>query len=131
MTVDFGTDINTPGAMDLDPFFTEIEGVDALGQACARRLMTPRGSLVGDAAYGYDVRAHLNDDDPNTSAIAAAVADELAKDERVESATATVTFDGAAGSLTITATVFTAAGPFRLVLAVSAVTVELLDMEAA
>jgi len=131
VTVDFGTDINTPGVMDLDPFFREISDAEALGQACARRLVTPRGSLVGDPAYGYDVRAHLNDDDPNTGAIALAVADELAKDERVQRATSVVTFDELAGSLTIVATVFTADGPFRLTLAVSSVTVELLDVEAA
>ena len=131
MTVDFGTDINTPDAMDLDPFFGETSGAESLGQACARRLVTPRGSLLGDQSFGYDVRVHLNDDAPNASTISAAIADELVKDERVQSATATVTFDELGGSLTIVATVFTAAGPFRLTLAVSAVTVDLLDMEAA
>lgn len=128
---DFGTDIATPGLLDIDPHFIEVSGVDALGQALGRRLVTPRGSLVGDPAYGYDARAHMNDDDPNTGAIALAVADELAKDERVQRATAVVTFDELAGSLTIVATVFTADGPFRLTLAVSSVTVELLDVEAA
>ena len=130
MTVDFGTDINTPGVMDLDPFFREISGVEVLGQACARRLVTPRGSLVGDPAYGYDVRVHLNDDDPSPSAIGLEVAAELAKDERVESASAVVTFDQLAGTLRIVADVLTAAGPFRLTLDVSAVSVAVL-LEAA
>ena len=76
------------------------------------------------------MRVHLNDDDPSPSAIALSVADELVKDERVESATATVTFDGSAGSLRIVADVLTALGPFRLTLDVSAVSVAVL-LEAA
>lgn len=130
MTTDFGTDIATPGLFDIDPYFTFSTGAEGLGEALGRRLVTPRGSLEGDAAYGYDVRVFLNDDDPNPDAIALGVADELVKDERVQSASAVVTFDSLAGSLTIVADVLTAGGPFRLTLDVSAVSVAVL-MEAA
>lgn len=126
---DFGTDIATPGLMDLDPYFTFATGPEGLGEALGRRLVTPRGSLEGDASYGYDVRVHLNDDAPSPTAIALSVADELVKDERVQSATATVTFDQLAGLLRIVADVLTALGPFRLTLDVSAVSVAVL-MEA-
>ena len=127
---DFGTDIATPGLLDIDPYFTFSTGAAGLGEALGRRLVTPRGSLEGDSAYGYDVRVHLNDDDPSPSAIALEVSAELVKDERVQSATATVTFEGSAGSLRIVADVLTALGPFRLTLDVSAVSVAVL-LEAA
>lgn len=130
MTVDFGTDINTPGLFDIDPYFTFSTGPEGLGEALGRRLVTPRGSLEGDSAYGYDVRVFLNDDDPNPGAIALGVADELVKDERVQTAAAVVTFDALAGTLRIVADVLTALGPFRLTLDVSAVSVAVL-LEAA
>lgn len=124
MTTDFGTDINTLDLLDLDPYFTEVTGHEGLGQALGRRLVTPRGSLEDDPAYGYDVRVRMNDDDPNVDAIAVEVAAELVKDERVESASASVTF--MESSLRIVADVLTALGPFRLTLDVSAVSVALL-----
>lgn len=130
MTIDYGTDIHTPDAMDLDPAFSFVSGLPALGEALARRLVTARGSLDGDPNYGHDVRQYLNDDTPDTGAIGAAVSDELAKDERVDAVTASVRFDSAAGVLFITATGFASTvGPFRLVIAIDAVTVALLDME--
>lgn len=116
---DFGTDIATPGLLDIDPHFIEVSGVDALGQALGRRLVTPRGALEGDPAYGYDLREHLNNEDPDFVAIGAEVAAELLKDERVARARASATFDGS--TLTVTADVLTALGPFRLTLDVSAV----------
>lgn len=133
MTVDFGFDLNTPDVADLDPYFTAISEGELIGQALARRLVTPRGALAligDDPRYGYDVRVHLNDEDPNVGAIEAAVVEQLVLDERVQRATATVTFDSEAGTLQIVATAYTAAGPFRLTLDVSAVTVTLLTTEA-
>jgi len=130
MTIDYGTDIHTPDAMDLDPLFTFVSGLPALGEAFARRLVTARGSLDGDALYGYDVRQHMNDDAPDVAAIAAAVTDELSKDERVEGVRSAVTFDELAGVLRITATGYASTtGPFALVLAIDAVTVAILDAE--
>lgn len=40
---DLGTDISTPDGLDLDPMMRTVSGVRALGQALARRLITPRG----------------------------------------------------------------------------------------
>ena len=126
-----GADINC--ASGLDPLFTLVSGRTALGQAIARRLQTPRGTLawIGDTAdYGYDVRQHLNDDAPDVAAIAAAVTDELSKDERVEGVRASVAFDELAGTLRITATGYASTtGPFALVLSIEAVTVAILDAE--
>mgnify|MGYP003424112033 FL=1 len=129
MTTDFGVDIATPDAADIDPYFSTVTGWRGLGQALARRLVTPRGSLIDDDAYGYDLRSRLNDTftASDLAQLGAVVRRELEADERVESAMAAVTF--ARGTLTVRAAVQTADGPFRLVLAVSSVTTEILAAE--
>lgn len=134
MTTDFGVDIHTPNAMGVDPYFSLVSGVDALVERLLRRLVTARGSLelIGDdPAFGYDVRAHLYEEDSDTGAIATAVNDELAKDECVEVVTSAVSFDEGGGSLRIAANVLSAFGPFKLVLAVDAVSASVLAVEAA
>lgn len=126
---DFGVDIATPDAADIDPYFTTVSGWRGLGQALARRLITPRGSLIDDDAYGYDLRSRLNDTftPADLAQLGAIVRRELEADERVDYATAAVTFSQ--GALRVTAAVQTAEGPFRLVLAVSSVTTEILAAE--
>lgn len=134
MSVDFGVDVSTPDGMDLDPYFVFTSGEETLAQALLRRLVTPRGSLalVGDdPAYGFDLRAVLNDDEPNMAAIENGIVEQFELDERVERATAAVTFDDATETLRVVATAYTAAGPFRLTLDVSSVTAVLLAVEAA
>lgn len=130
MTVDLGTDISTPDASDLDPMFRLVSGTRGLAEALARRLVTPRGTLLDDPAYGYDLRSRLNDNltPGDLAQLAVDVRAELARDERVEDAAVTVTF--ANSTLRVAAVVATAAGPFRLVLAVSSVTAEVLAAEA-
>ena len=134
MTVDlaalFGSDINCLGGFDLDPYFDLVEGAECLGQALLRRLLVVRGGLLDDPSYGFDVRAYLNDSAPNLASVEGGVVEQLEADERVERATATATFNDVTGVLRITATAFTGAGPFRLVLDVSALTVALLTVEA-
>jgi len=134
---DLGTDISTPAGTDglpgLDPAFRVVSGRTALAQALLRRLTTPRGSLVGDAGYGHDVRAWANDtlDAGALRRIEARVADELRADERVDDVAVVATF--AAEVLRIVARVRPVDGsaPLRLTLAVSTVTAELLSAEAA
>lgn len=128
---DYGADINTPGGLDLDPWFTFVSGPDAVAQACVRRLTTARGSLLDDPDYGYDLRLFVNDHAPNAVAIAAEVEDQLVRDERVLRASATVTFTEATGTLAVSVFLTLAEGTFRLTLEVSAVTVTLLTTEAA
>lgn len=130
--VDFGSDISSPigpgGEMDLSPFLESVDGLEMLGQRLIRRITTPTGSVIDDEEWGIDVRAWLNDETPSEREIAWAVASQWEADECVESAEVLVTFEE--GALTIKGTVETAAGPFEMVLAVSAVTVELLRLEA-
>ncbi len=126
----FGTDFSTfvGGVMDLDPNFALIGGPRVVAEAVARRLMTPRGGLLGTPNYGIDLRAFLNAAmTPDTIAsVKAAVQAEATEDERVLSASADVTFTESTQSLRVAVQGLTAVGPFSLVLAVSSLTVSLL-----
>ena len=94
-----------------------------LGRAGARAASLARVNA------GRLLRSRLNDSltPGDLAALGAVVKRELEADERVETATPTITF--AAGALRVAARITTAAGPFRLVLAVGAVTAEILATE--
>lgn len=130
MTVDLGTDVSTPDASDIDPMFRLVRGVRGLAEACGRRLVTPRGSLLDDPGYGYDLRGRLNDNltPADLAQLAVEVRAELMRDERVEEASVTVTL--ASNALRVSGVVLSSAGPFRLVLSVSSITAEVLAAEA-
>jgi len=128
---DYGLDINTPGGLDLDPAFASIAGPEAVLQVAVRGLSTAPGSLPDAPEWGYNLRAHVNDHEVSPRSIEAAVVAQVLRDERVRRATATVTFDAASGTLSVTLLLVLAEGTFRLVLAVSAVSVEVLAAEAA
>lgn len=123
---DYGHDLSC--VEDLDDEMTEIDGRMVLGQAIARRLITPRGGLIDDPNYGTDVRGYLNDDVDNATIqrLASEIAAEAIKDEQVLSATATVSV--LAGVMTVAVAVVDAAGPFKLVLAIDAVDVTILKV---
>jgi phage baseplate assembly protein W len=116
---------------DLDAAGRTVSGNEALAQALARRLQTPRGSLAAigdDADYGLDLRDYVGED-TGTGAeaeIEAAVRAECLKDERVRDVDVTAVIRDRA--LTVSLRVASTAGVVRLVLAVSAVTVDLLKV---
>ena len=115
------------GAFDLDVHAPPVEGLAALAQALAHRLVTPRGSLLDDPTYGEDARAWVNDDldDSDLGDLEARVETELRVDERVDDARCAATF--ADERITLDCIVTPAVGrTFRLVLAVSDITVEIL-----
>ena len=128
---DYGLDIITPGGLDLDPAFASIAGPEAVLQVAVRGLSTAPGSLPDAPEWGYNLRAHVNDHEVSPRSIEAAVVAQVLRDERVRRATATVTFDAASGTLSVTLLLVLAEGTFRLVLAVSAASVEVLAAEAA
>jgi phage baseplate assembly protein W len=107
------TDLSSPGIY--------VTGNQAIGEAIARRLQTPRGGLIDDPNYGYDLTDFLNDDltTADLALIQSNVNAECVKDERVTAASTTLTFTG--GVLIVTIAVTTSAGPFTLVLSVSSV----------
>lgn len=88
----YGTDIVWTSDLvepmsDVDPTSTA-----AISQALIRRLDCPRGRLVDDADYGLDVRGYLNRGTTTAeiNALAGAIRNEVEKDDRVVSATVTV-----------------------------------------
>jgi hypothetical protein len=116
----------------------EVSGRACLAEALVRRLATSRGTLIDVVApsttanYGNDVLGLLNEDvDARTLAMmGASVNAEMRKDERVVDAETRVTLiPGIAGpnSLLLDITITDGVGPFKLVLMVSQVTVQLLS----
>lgn len=130
MTIDLGTDLSTPDGADLDPLGGTVSGARAVGQAIARRLVTPRGGLLDDPSYGYDLRQLVGEAlrPGDLATVQAEVADQCRADERVDDAAVTVTQSGAAVRVEIILAL-EATGPLRLVLSVSAVTSEILALE--
>lgn len=95
-------------------------GNQCVAEAIARRLQTPRGGLIDDPNYGYDLTAWLDADvtPAQIASIQSNVNAECVKDQRVTSAQSTVTFLPT-GLLIVTIQLTTAAGPFSLTLSVS------------
>ncbi len=126
MATDYGSDIHCID--DIDPSFSVVTGRLAVAQALARRLGTPRGGLFYDPEYGFDLRQFANAgfNQALSFQISAGIEAECVKDERVRSASASVTYDAQTERLTTAVDGISDAGPFRLVLSVSSVTVEVL-----
>lgn len=125
---DFGTTLSC--VFDLDPMGATVSGLRTLSEAIVRRLTTPRGRLLTDPNYGYDLQGELNDDvtPQQAAAIGANVDHEVQKDQRVATSSTTATLNPD-GSLNVSISVQSAAGPFTLVLSVSQVTVAIIQAQ--
>ena len=125
---DYGSTISC--TFDLDPMGATVSGLTALSQALIRRITTPRGRLLTDPNYGYDITGELNDDvtTQQVGAIGSNVDQEFLKDQRVFASSTTVALQ-ADGSLDVSSQVQSALGPFSLVLNVSAVTVSIIQAQ--
>lgn len=124
---DFGTDLSC--VTDLSEDCRPVSGQLLVCQAIARRLSTPRGRLIDDPNYGYDLTDSLNDDmgPADIAEIQAGATAECLKDERVLSATVTVTLPST-GELTIVINLDLGEGPFDLTLAVKDTAVEIIGV---
>ncbi len=132
MATNFGKDTSCTDSIRTGRY---VSGVRLVGEACYRRLITPRGALSGgedEANYGLDLASLIGASDPKTlgAALPGRIRSELEKDERVESVDVEIStvVEGPATSFTITISVVTAEGPFTLQVAASDVTVELLGI---
>lgn len=120
---DFGEDL--AGVDDIDFALSTVTGMKAVGQAVARRLITPAGALFYDPDYGYDLRQFMNAAFiAQPSDLSARVEEEALKDERVLAARARVSFIN--GALTVRLVLETAFGVFPLTLTVDALSVQVL-----
>ena len=129
----FGIDIDVRSS--LPPSFRLAGGFRNLANAIVRRLSTPAGwhaaAFDGDPDYGYDVLGKLNSawTDVELEEVQANVRDQCQRDGRVRSATVAAAFSLATSTLDLDIELDTAAGPFRLVLRVSDVGIEMLRSE--
>lgn len=121
-SVDLAVAIGPTGALDLAPQGGTVSGRRCLALALLRRLTTRPGGLLLHPGYGYDVRAlRARGLRPGEVAAAqAAIGAQVRRDERVLSATATVTLDAARSALAVRVAVTDQAGPFVLVIPLTA-----------
>lgn len=103
-----------------------VSGFDLMAEVVLKRLTTD--GLFYDLSYGIDIREYLNRplDQAGVFEIQSVIEAELERDERIASASATVTFDAQTYVLTVGLEIQTSAGPFNLVIEASKLTVELL-----
>lgn len=126
MAISLGSDLSC--VSDLDPGGAEVSEKLLLAQALARRLTTPRGRLIDDANYGYDLNQWLNADvgPAELAQIQSQSQAECLKDERVQSVTVTVTY--VLTVMIVTISIVSALGPFQLVQSVNGITTQLLTV---
>jgi len=127
MAPDFGSSWSC--VTDLVMPSTMATGFRVVAEAIARRWSTPRGRLIDDPDYGYDVTGMVGDtlDTRGLARLATALAHEAEKDERVKTAQVTVALAGDS-MLIVTGSIETSEGPFKLVVSVSDVSVTLLQV---
>lgn len=128
----YGTDIDA--VYDLPLVFGLATGLPNLGNALARRLSTSLGALTEldpqyGTQYGFDLRQLLNStmSPGDRAAYETQISAECEKDERVLQASTIINFVPASSSATVSISIQTATGPFNLILAVTAVSVAILQ----
>ena len=133
-TIDYGTDL--VALTDMDPNGRIARGVKFVAQEIARRILTPRGAVIGCPDDGIDVRDYMGQ---NLTArdmprIQGEIAAEISKDVRVDTFTVKCTLTQVSGTtvtprslLTIEVAGVCSPGPFAFVLNVDEVTVEFLE----
>jgi phage baseplate assembly protein W len=132
---DFGRDLATvwtETGPDLDSGFTEATGINVLAQSLVRRLSTPHGSVVGCPNDCTDLRTLLGAGITNSDAqaVQSAAQTEVQRDARVLQSAVTAQYNTATKAIVLSIRIVTAAGPFTMTLAVSSVTVQLLNVSA-
>jgi phage baseplate assembly protein W len=129
--IDLGTDIGCDPQTGATDTFDLVSGRDCLVQALLRRYETERGELIDDPDYGLDLTKLVGLRVRSTAQLLAwqqSIAAEAMKDERVQRASCRIAFDAPAETLTVRLAVETAAGPFRLVIEASALSLTLLEV---
>lgn len=132
-TTNFGRDTSCTSSLRTGRFVT---GARLVGEAAWRRLNTRRGLLRGgekEANYGIDLSELVGSVQAKSdeAALPGRIQSELEKDERIDSVAVSVlatTTTAGLVSFEITIDAETKSGPFQLVIAASAVTVDLLRL---
>lgn len=131
----YGTDLsvtpNADGILDIQPTLQYATGIDVLVQSLICRQMCVRGTVIDAPNDGIDLRTYIRQGLTQAALadLPSVVQKELQRDQRVKSATVTGSYNTATNSLTLNEKITPVTGsPFTLTLAVSAVTVELLNL---
>jgi hypothetical protein len=121
------------GVVDFQSNMGVTQGRALLAQSLICRQTTPAGSVIDCPNDAFDVRDWISEGmtTDQLSKLSQAVTNELLKDQRVTSAIITATFNFHTGQLILTEAIQSGYGPFSFVLAVSQVTVELLNQNLA
>jgi hypothetical protein len=124
----YGSGIGDVG--DLDPSFAIVDERRNFALEQVRRLSTPRDSLPWAPGEGLDLRLLLNQnlDGAALNAVRGEIVHELLKDDRIRAANVDLAFDEPSSALRISIACDGAAGPFRFVIAASALDVSLLSL---
>ena len=126
----YGVDLGC--VLSTDSLFSSTTGVDVVRQDAYHRLLTD--SVLGPAGddWGYDCRRLLGAKDSLLSAVQPLLTEVLLRDERILSATVTVSASSTGTGLrvvTVRAQCQTDAGPFDLVLSIDNVSVSTIDQQ--
>jgi hypothetical protein len=110
---------------DMTSSAAECGGVEILANALYRRAISPRGCLIDDRNYGYDLNQFVNLDLSSARDLATIGANldaEFRKDPRVYQSSTLVSYDSVTKALKAATTVTPNGGPtFNLVLGTTAV----------
>lgn len=126
MSADYGTDLSCTS--DLTPTMRTVSGAGLMREVCYRRLTTAPGSLLSAPnAETIDVRDFVGAtiSSGSTSYFGAQISRALESDQRVLSASVISEISGE--EITSQVKVMLADGEFKLVLGISAVSVEILQ----
>ena len=127
--VDFWIGPNATGAMDADPSMRVISGRGLISQSLLCRLSTPRGSVIDCPNACMDLRDYVSAGmmPSQIAALIGLINAEVAKDQRMIQVGSVATFNPTTATLKVTVSGQSSFGPFSLVLAVTSVTVQILD----
>jgi hypothetical protein len=127
--VDFLIARNAAGQLDADPSMRTTTGRALLTQSLLSRVSTPRGSVVDCPNDCLDLRSYVSTGMTYTAilALCAQVQTELLKDQRVYSAVVNGQYNTATSTLTLPCSIQSSMGPFTFTLAVTSVTVSILN----
>lgn len=108
----------------------KISGFDNLARQIIRRLSTPRGSLFYDPDYGMDIKLFLNTNlNPSKlMKLEMDIKNECESDPRVDEAEVSIKYNPSTLSLEIEISLVTIDGSFTLILNVSSLNIELLNI---
>lgn len=123
-----GTDAATDSDGDVSLDLDEASGTAVVTADLIARLTTPFGSLWYDADYGYDIRGLLNDSlsAADAARVQSRIAQQCRADDRVATASASVTGSGRSLSIRVRVTLVGEDETLELVASVDDITGEIL-----